>query len=132
MDEHHLVLGTYPVEIPTPRNHLTYEKFMINEPLDRITEKDHFSNFISLLECLFKGVIGPSARSKVMKMVQTAMHNPDTSVEEGRRLKHVLESIRNSAPPVNRTNGPDDSYIWQLSSTYASFQEKFGKSGEVK
>lgn len=126
MDAHLLVLGTYPVDIQKLKEHLMYENELYYTLRTRITERDHFAAIISHIERYFKGALGASTRSKIVKMIQNIIDDHATSVEEARRLKHILDVIRNASTAGIKGYDPNPMYIDQLSSAYTNFLQDFG------
>lgn len=76
--------------------------------------------------------INKNLGQNMTKMVQRVIDDRATSVEESRRLKHVLEAIRNGTSPRRGGHRADSSYLQRLTETHDSFVSQYGGSGKVK
>ncbi|GFE55305.1 hypothetical protein BaOVIS_027090 [Babesia ovis] len=121
----HRVLGAYPVQERDLREHILYETELYEDLREMMTERNHFISTMALLDRYFKGALSADARAKMAKLVQTAIDDRTTPVEESRRLKHILETLKNPDAQVHKPSKADETYLNQLADACKTFSEKY-------
>ncbi|GBE62079.1 exodeoxyribonuclease VII large subunit, putative [Babesia ovata] len=124
--------GSYPADEETLREHIILETELYDELRDAVTNQNHFKTVVSLLDRYFKGALSASGRPKVARLVQNVIDDRATTVDESRKLKHLLEGIKNPHLRAKGTSKADAAYLKQLSEVCKIFMSQYSSSRKVE
>ncbi|GIX65873.1 serine protease [Babesia caballi] len=126
------VLGGYPADEAELKARVLLEGELYEELRERVDTRRHLYLTAELIDRYFKCALGASTRPKVARLVQQVIDDRDTSVDESRRLKHLLEWLKNPNAQAHKVTMADSAYLKQLSDAHKTFVAKYSNSRKIE